>query len=321
MKFLSKRQSRRSGFTLIELLVVIAIIAILAAMLLPALSAAKRRAQEGVCQSNLKQLVLADVLYASDYNGVLMQPSQGGYGANSEWEGTMLSSFSKSLNLILDPAASDPPTLAQAQGENLYASASYNGITDIHTTGGTDVGGAANLCYVRNLGAVYNGIAQFHASYMYNGWFYTGGPAAGAGDAAGVETAGGATDPAWVYLTDASVKTPSQTPIFVDGPWEDTWPAENDAPCNNLYTGSNDAHHAGFEMGRFTLQRHAFNPQKAERNHKSAWTSSSPRGAVDVGIFDGHVESSKLPNLYSYTWHKDWAKKTKPIIGTPGGFP
>jgi prepilin-type N-terminal cleavage/methylation domain-containing protein len=294
------------GFTLIELLVVIAIIAILAALLLPALAAAKGRAQQGYCVNNLKQLALADIMYVGD-NNQFIQPSAantGNYlGANGEWIGSLIDYFSRATNLMICPTA---------KGILPAAGATANG----PTAEGAGQTGTASASYVRgNLSGGTSGLTQISCSYQANGWLYTaGGKGTGdgnSGDPCG-ESSHGVGDPAWYFPKDSALKQSTMTPMFMDGTWCDSWPNENDSPAQNLWTGSFSAH--ANEMGRFTILRHGGRTATGSIIINSA-NALPPKGGVIVALADGHAELSTLPHLWSYQWHNAWGQAIPVGIG------
>jgi prepilin-type N-terminal cleavage/methylation domain-containing protein len=80
--------NRRPAFTLVELLVVLAVIALLTAIMFPALAAARGKAWQAACASNLRQLALANALYAEDNDGYYAPAAQGLFESDSRrWFG------------------------------------------------------------------------------------------------------------------------------------------------------------------------------------------------------------------------------------------
>ena len=100
---------KSKGFTLIELLVVISIIALLIGLLLPALASAKSSANNIVCQTNVRSLMIAEVAYTNDF--------QGGFSIGEPWE---IRSWAPGGNPTLEPdensTATDYDHMNFAQG-------------------------------------------------------------------------------------------------------------------------------------------------------------------------------------------------------------
>lgn len=196
----------------------IAIIAILAAMLLPALSAAKQKAKGIKCVSNLKQTCLAYVMYMQDNQKAIAYNN-----VNVLWMKTLIDYQSSVAAIRMCPNATDrgslPTTVKEGDAKTPWY---WNTVADPNLNTG---------------------------SYAMNGWLYEW-SASGS-----IATYVSPADAGKFYAKDTSITRPTDTPTFFDAIWPDAWPKITDQPATELSKGSsNPSSTQG--LGRCCIARH-----------------------------------------------------------------
>ena len=285
MSIRRKDKQLNGGFTLIELVVVIAVIAILAALLLPALSRAKEKAQSVACKNNLRQINLSYRFVLEDVPNGRLDDVELGRWFYREWGVKQFCSMC--------PLAKEPRTNAL----NWYANSYPNvfaawvlrsvgeGLDPIFLKPGT-VDSTASVPAYRMGGYGVNEWLLFDA---YSKW-----PVVA---------------PDLSFKRQPDVIRPSETPLAADAVGGGGFPIATDSPPNNLETGGLD-HYSSSRGGLwlFLIPRHGSRSLPVPKR----WpVSQRLPGAINVALLDGHVQQVPLEQLWQLYWHKDYEPPAK----------
>jgi prepilin-type N-terminal cleavage/methylation domain-containing protein len=258
------------GFTLIELLVVVAIIALLIAILLPALSQARMKANTAKCLVNTRSMANSVNMYIADwkkmfpYSDVLTESwtqllYNGGTAAGSGVSTASGNGYGATAKIRSCPEAPDVASGTSGGSGEVYGNAHAAWGNTPHTGGSSD--------------------DPFGGSYGLNGWVYNGG---------GALTTYTGTVPADSYyrLTRGNT-SPAETPIFADANWR------------HVFAKPGDGFPSGTSLenpGPFGLFSHPIYRMVMNRHNMQ----------INVAFYDNHSETVGLKNLYNVKWSPNW---------------
>jgi prepilin-type N-terminal cleavage/methylation domain-containing protein len=273
---------RRRAFTLVELLVVIGIIAVLVAILLPALSKARRQANIVSCASNLRQLSTCMLMYEQDYKGGLIPH----WTAAPMWQYLLKPYFSKLPKDALGPGqvetrdrilrcpeASDKPTDDSDKSPTVSPFQAF--YTENAAGSGTSAGGFKVIAAYGMLRYLYDTKVLAPSNQLYNnqGFWRVVYPNANF----------------WM-IQRLSAKRAAPIPLFFDCRWREAYVDNNsgNSPTPAGYW-PRDANGYG-QMNYIATQRHG--------------------RVVNVAFVDMSVRTVPLSELWSYSWRPNYVPPT-----------